>query len=155
MAAAILGVIFAVGSSLMVQITRFVRLHMAKTEVQRDARACLDSIDRELREAQASSVVVDQVAGQPPHSRITFTRYKPDGTTETLAYYQSGSNLYLQIGAQTPLMLSSNIRYIAFSYPRTDLQSVVSVSVTFLKTTYQSQSTAIQMAVEKVRLMDS
>lgn len=155
MAAAILGLVFAMGSDLLVQITRFVRLHMAKAEIQRDARTSLDMIDRELREASASSVVIDQASGQPPYSRITFTRYKSDGSTETISYYQKGTGLYLTVGSNNPIQLSNNLFYLAFSYPETDISTILSVSVTFQKATYGGQSKALQMAVETVRLMDS
>ena len=152
---AILGVVVSVGSRLFIQTTRFVRLSSARSEIQRDARMALANMNREIRQAQASSVVVDQAAGQPPQSRITFTRYKPDGSSQTVSYYQQGKKLYLQVGAQAGRAIAENLRYIAFTYPKTDDGTIISVSVTFEKATYEAQTKSLQMAVEKVRIMNS
>jgi hypothetical protein len=46
------------------------------------------------------------------------------------------------------------LRYIAFTYARTDDPSILSVSITTEKETYESGTKALQMAIEKVRVMN-
>lgn len=152
---AILGIISTVGSSLVIQAQRYIRLTMARTAIQRDSRAALTTINRELRQGLASTVVIDQLTGQPPQSRVTFDRYKPDGTTQTVCYYQQGRKLFLKLGSATSgKAIADGLRYLAFTYPKTDDDAIISVSVTFEGATVQGQTKALQMAVEKVRIMN-
>ena len=151
---AIMGVVLLASPQIFKNAFRFVRLSFARAEIQKNARGSLSNINRELRQAQASSIVIDQVAGMPPHSRITFTRYIPDGGTRQVSYYQNGRKLYLSINGSTGKMIADKLKYIAFSYPKTDDSSIISVSLTFEKETYEGASKALQMAVEKVRIMN-
>ncbi|MEA3307695.1 MAG: prepilin-type N-terminal cleavage/methylation domain-containing protein [Elusimicrobiota bacterium] len=151
---AIMGVILLASPKIFKNAFRFVRLSFARAEIQKNARGSLSNINRELRQAVASSVVVDQVTGQPPHSRITFTRYRPDGTTRQVSYYQDGKKLYLSTDGSAGKMIADQLKYIVFSYPKTDDDSIVSVSLTFEKATYERATKALQMAVEKVRIMN-
>jgi len=145
---AILGVVATMGPSLIVQFVRFYQLHEAKISIQRDARACLDLINRFLRQAQSSTVVVDQAPNQPPLSRITFTTVQG----QTMSFYQSGTILY-QV-AQSTTAISQNLHYIAFTYPRTDDPTIISVAMTMEKDTYESQYKALELSIQKVRIMD-
>lgn len=152
---AILGIVASLGGMLMVQAQRFIRLNLARTEIQRESRATLANINRELRQALASTVVVDQVTGQPPQSRITFQRYKPDGSLQTVSYYQQGRKLYLKLGsAASGPAAGQPLRFLAFTYIQTDNDRIVSVSITYESATYEGKSKALQMAVEKVRIMN-
>ena len=148
-AIAILGVVFMVGPTMMVNITRFQRLNTARLETQRIARDSLSRINQSLRQATASSIAISQESGQPPYSSITFTSV--DG--RFIKYYQSGKNLNAVVGTSTKT-LTDGLRYIAFSYPRTDDPTILSVSLTFEKDTYQGGTKALQMAIEKVRIMN-
>lgn len=152
---AILGIVSTIAGNLMIQAQRYIRLTMARTAIQRDSRAALANINRELRQALAGTVVIDQAAGQPPQSRVTFNRYKPDGTTQTVIYYQQGRKLYLQSGsAAAGKPIADGLRYLAFTYPKTDDDAIISVSITFESATVQDATKALQMAVEKVRIMN-
>lgn len=152
---AILGIISTVGANLMIQAQRYIRQTMARTAIQRDSRAALSSINRELRQGLAGTVVIDQLTGQPPQSRVTFNRYKPDGTTQTVCYYQQGRKLYLRLDSATSgKAIADGLRYLAFTYPKTDDDAIISVSVTFEAATVQGETKALQMAVEKVRIMN-
>jgi uncharacterized protein (TIGR02599 family) len=148
MTVAILGIIAMVGPEIIVQTIRFYQLHEAKIEIQRDARACLDLIDRFLRQAQSATVVVDQATNQPPYSRVTFTTIQGQG----MSFYQSGNTLY-QV-AQSTTVISENVQYIAFTYPRTDDPTIISVALTMQKSTYQGGSKALELSIQKVRVMD-
>ena len=151
---AILGVIVSAAPRMFTGIYRFTRMITAKAEIQKNARGTLSNINRGLRQAQASSILVDQVSGQPPHSRITFTRYKTDGSTEVVSYYQSGKKLYMSTNLAAGKKVCDDLRYIAFTYPKSDDSYIVSISVTFEKATYEGAAKALQMAVEKVRVMN-
>jgi prepilin-type N-terminal cleavage/methylation domain-containing protein len=151
---AIMGILLLAAPKIFKNAFRFVRLSFARAEIQKNARGSLGNINRELRQAIASSIVIDQATDMPPHSRITFTRYRPDGSTREVSYYQNGKKLYLSIDGSDGRMVADELKYIAFSYPKTDDDSIVSVSLTFEKATYEGASKALQMAVEKVRIMN-
>lgn len=151
---AILGIMVSAAPRLLTGIYRFTRMITAKAEIQKNARGSLSNINRGLRQAQASSIVIDQLTGMPPHSRITFTRYKPDGSTEIVSYYQSEKKLYMSTGGAAGKKVADDLRYIAFTYPKSDDGYIISISVTFERATYEGASKALQMAVEKVRVMN-
>jgi prepilin-type N-terminal cleavage/methylation domain-containing protein len=146
---AIIGALAMLGPPLITQITKFFILGKTKVELQREARATMYLITRELRQAQSNNIIIDQAAGQPYYSRLTFTNTQ--GTT--LAYYQNGSNLMLQRGT-TLSTLSTNLAYLAFTFPRSDDLTIVSVSLTLQKQIYSGNLKALHMASEKVRVMD-
>jgi len=145
---AIIGIVAFMGPSLIFQFVRFYTLHEAKIEIQRDARADLDMINRFLRQAQSSTVIVDEATNQPPLSRITFTTVEG----QTMSFYQSGKTLY-EVG-QSTIALSQNLQYIAFTYPRTDDPTIISVAMTMEKDTYQGQFKALELSIQKVRIMN-
>jgi prepilin-type N-terminal cleavage/methylation domain-containing protein len=146
---AILGILAAVASPLLVQVTNFWRQTTARNTIQRDVRASLDIIDRFCRQARAGTVVVDQITNQPPFSRITFASVQG----QTISFYQNGSKLYMTQGSQVS-MLTSNIAFIAFTYPRTDDTSIISVAITAQAATYLGGSKALQLSIQKVRIMN-
>ncbi len=145
---AIIGILFTIGPSMVTNTVRFYQLHSAKIEIQRDARAALDTINRLLRQAVSASVVIDQVTGQPPYSRISFQTVQ--GVNRS--FYQSGNQLYSVGGSSTTL--SANLRFIAFTYPRSDDPTIISVALTMEKATYLGGSKALELSVEKVRVMN-
>jgi len=148
-AISILGVVFALGPSILTNITRFSRLSRARLETQRNARDGLNQINQSLRQAEASSIVISNETSQSPFSSITFNTV--DG--RTIKFFQKGDDLnFVQNGST--VAVADGLRYIAFSYPRTDNSKIVSVSVTFEKDTYQGGTKALQMAIEKVRIMN-
>ncbi|MEW5694148.1 MAG: prepilin-type N-terminal cleavage/methylation domain-containing protein [Candidatus Hydrogenedentota bacterium] len=153
-AVTIIGVIILAAPQIFTGIYRFTRLATARAEIQKNARSTISNINRALRQAQAGTITVDQVSGQPPHSRITFTRYKPDGSTQVVSYYQQGKSLYMSVDGATGQKIQDYLRYIAFTYPETDNDTIISISVTFEKETYEGGTKALQMAVEKVRIMN-
>lgn len=152
---AILGIIATAAPRLLSGVYRFSRLAIARVEIQKNARGALSNINRGLRQAQASSVVIDQLPGMPPHSRIKFRRFKPDGSTEWITYYQSGRKLYIATGTNTVgKLVADDLRYVAFTYPQSDDDAILSISITFERATYEGGAKALQMAVEKVRIMN-
>lgn len=151
---AIIGIVSSLGASLLIQMNRFFRQNNARIAIQREVREALHLINRNLRQAQASTVVIDQVAGEFPYSRITFTRMTPSGGTVPMSFYQQGSTLFMTQGGGAARAISSNLRYLGFTYIRTDNDRLVSVSLTTESGTYQGQTKALQLSVEKVRIMN-
>lgn len=151
---AIMGVVMIAAPKTFTKVFQFVQLMTARVEIQKNARGALANINRDLRQAQAASLVIDSVSGQPPHSRITFIKYNSAGALETMSYYQQGTQLFQARGGVSGKMIANNLRYIAFTYPRTDDGTILSISLTFEKATYEGGTKALQMAVEKVRIMN-
>jgi prepilin-type N-terminal cleavage/methylation domain-containing protein len=148
MVAAIIGFVVLIGPKTMVALVKFYQLHFAKIEIQRDARAALDLINRFLRQAKSTSVIIDQATNQPPYSRISFQTI--DG--ENMMYYQQGNTLYQVYRSTT--VIAKSLRYVAFTYPRSDDPTIISVAVTMEKATYQGGSKALELSIEKVRVMN-
>ena len=105
---------------------------------------------RSLRQAQANSKKISRAnSSQPFYSKITFTKEQGD----VLVFQQEGVNLYQIIGgASRPL--SRNLKYLAFTFPRSDDMGIISVSLTLEKNIFQGRKKALHMASEKVRIMN-
>lgn len=151
---AIMGIVLISSPKMFSGVYRFIALATARTEIQKNSRAALANMNRDLRQAQATSIVIDTPAGQPPHSRITFTKYTASGGTQVISYFQKGKQLFMSTDGASGKLAFDNLRYIAFTYPETDDPTILSISVTFEKATYEGGSKALQMAVEKVRIMN-
>lgn len=149
MVVAIVGILFAMAPMIFIQINRFIQLNTARLELQREARLAMSVINRNLRQAQQSTLQIDQVNGQPYYSRIAFTRI--DGMAYT--FFQQGTNLVMSTD-NTTKMLTTNVRYLAFAPPRTEDLSIISVSLTLEKKIYEGKSKALHMASEKVMIMN-
>jgi prepilin-type N-terminal cleavage/methylation domain-containing protein len=145
---AIIGIVAMVAPTLITQLVRFYQLHNAKVEIQRDARACLDIMNRYIRQAESYSVVVDQLSGQPPYSRLSFSTISGGN----IIFYQQGTNLYQVYRSTT--VLSQNLHYIAFTYPRSDDPTILSVAMTMEKSTFQGAYKSLELSIEKVRIMN-
>lgn len=146
MATAIIGIMSMVGPQLLIQTTRFFRQNQARVDIQRDARAVFDLMGRNLRQARATTITVDQLSGQPPYSRVSFTKQNGDA----IVYYQSGDKLFMVDGGTKAI--AGNLRYVAFAHPRTDDDNLISVTITLEKATYNLQTKALQLSVEKIRV---
>ena len=103
MVVVITGLIASVAPALLIQVNRFFMLARVRANLQSEARAVMYIMTRELRQAQSTSIVIDQAANQPYYSRITFT--KKQGTTMT--FYQSGSSLIRKVGTNTVTLTKS------------------------------------------------
>lgn len=153
---AILGLISTVVATFFTQATNFQKISQAKLEIQRDARECLDLMNRNIREGIASTIIIDRYnSSQPPYSRIYFENKSND----KVYFFQNGTKLCMQVdksgtGWGGVKILAENLRYLAFSYPETDIPSLISVSLTFERSTYLGRSKALQLAIEKVRVMN-
>ena len=152
MTVAILGILGGSAAPIMVRINNFWRQTTARNEIERDVRASLDQINRSLRQADRRTINIDQVSGQPPFSRITFN--VEDGSR--IQFYQDGNKLVMvrSTNTVTTSELSRRVGFIAFTYPRTDDPSIVSVAMTMQAPTYLGGKKALQLSISKVRIMN-
>ncbi|HAH06273.1 MAG TPA: hypothetical protein DCM05_07050 [Elusimicrobia bacterium] len=146
---AIIGIIAMLAPNFMIQLQNFYLLTTARVEIQRDARATLDTLNRFLRQAKYQTLVIDSPAGQGPYSRIAFTHV--DGTA--YSFYQSGEKLVMQAGTRVTTV-TKNLAYIAFSFPRSDYPRLVSVSITMSKTIALGKKKELELTVQKIRVMN-
>src|SRR5688500_16462396 len=108
---AVLGIVFALAHKVQLDPYRVFRLTIARPEIQRDARSALDLINRRMRQAKASTVVVDRLnTSQPPYSRVSFNTI----SGSTLSFYQDGKTLYMSDNIGSANKLAENLRYLAF-----------------------------------------
>lgn len=139
---------------MMSSYSRMEKLTRARLNAQQNVRVYLDLMVKMLREAQSSTVVVDQVSGEAPWSRISFTTI--EGTTIT--YYQGphieGKKALFQTVNGTTRRLADNLRTLKFTYPSTDDTNIIGVSLCFEETVYGTQTNVLHLSVEKVRLMN-
>ena len=145
---AIIGIISSLAPNLYKQVRKFFFLNSVRIELQRDARNVMYIITRRLRQAQSSTMVIDQETNQPYYSRINFT----DINGDNFSYFQSGKSFYMVDGSSR--VLAENLRYLAFALPRSDDLGIVSVSFTLEKAIYEGQTKALHMASERVRVMN-
>lgn len=151
---AVIAILMGLGHNILLNLFQFFRLTMARGDVQRDARASLELINRNLRQSSADTIVISQRSGQPPYSWIQFSIDKGTGTAVgTYGFYQEGKDLkYMKDGSTSTI--ADNLRYLAFTYPRTDDSGIISVSMTFEEATYSGYTKALQLSIEKVRVMN-
>ncbi len=145
----ILGIISSVGPLLMTQLQNFYLMTTARNDIQRDARASLDIINRSLRQASINSIVIDTPTGGGPYSRIRARHV--DG--RYMEFRQSGTTL-IQVSSNTTSTLSKNLAYIAFTFPRTDNPSIISVSLTMGKSIQLGRRKVLELTIQKVRVMN-
>lgn len=146
---AVLSLLALVVGPLFMHASRFYIMNRTRVELQQEARAALTIMTKNLRQAQAPSISIDRLAGQPYYSRITFT--KIDGSV--IAYTQDGSRLVETVGARAK-ELTDDLRFLNFYFPRSDDMTIVSVSMTLEKGIFEKRTKALHVASEKVRVMD-
>lgn len=149
MVVAIIGILSTVGPTMMTQMQNFFMMTSARYEIQRDARTTLDTVNRYMRQAVATSVVMDTPAGQGPFSRIRFRHV--DG--RYMEFRQAGNKLIQVIGTSESVV-STNLIYIAFTYPHTDDTSIISVSITMGKAIQLGRRKVLELTIQKIRVMN-
>jgi prepilin-type N-terminal cleavage/methylation domain-containing protein len=149
MVVSIIGILATVAPRMLVQMQNFFLMTGARYEIQRDARTTIDTVNRYLRQAVASTVIMDTPAGQGPFSRIRFRHV--DG--RYMEFHQTGSKLIQVIGTNSSTV-STNLIYIAFTYPHSDDTSIISVSITMGKAIQLGRRKVLELTIQKVRVMN-
>jgi prepilin-type N-terminal cleavage/methylation domain-containing protein len=151
MTVAIIGVVSAVLSTMLLQGVRMFRLNSAQGEVQRDARRILDLIGRNLRQADAYSVYIDRNSlSDPPFSLISFTHINGDD----IEYYQDGTNFMQTINGGNAVKFGENIRNLFFITVEGGDDTVVSIGLCVESESYEGRTRALKLSIEKVRIMN-
>lgn len=154
MTVAIMAIVVGVGPTIMTNVIRFWQVQRARAHVQKNARISLDLVNRNLRQSSSATVLISQRPGQPPYSWIRFEIDKGTGPAlGTYGAYQEGKNLnFMKNGATSTI--ADNLKYLAFTYPRSDNSGIISVSMTFEEETFSGRKKALQLSIEKVRVMN-
>jgi hypothetical protein len=124
-------------------------MNRTRVELQRDARAALAAVTKALRQASSSTIVINQGAGQPYYSQISFS----DVGGVSYVYRQNGTLFEELRGAQSRT-LTDDLRFLNFYFPRSDDMTIVSVSLTLEKAIYEGKTKALHVATERVRVMN-
>lgn len=148
---AIMGTIASVAPLFFTRVYELFTMTSTKMEIQRDVRAALDIINKNLRQASIDSITIDKESSlQPPYSKISFRKA---GGSMTMSYYQEGNKLIMgRDGAARTL--TENLSFISFTFPQSDDMSIISISLTVEKRAARGQKKAIHVAIEKVRIMN-
>lgn len=147
---AITSAVFAIAAPIMLQANRQFVMNRTRVELQQEARSIMYVITRNLRQAKSSTITSSRANPlQPFYSRISFT--KQDG--RQMVFQQEGVYLYNVIGTRK-VQLSKNLKYLAFTFPRSDDMGILSVSITLEKNIFEGRKKALHMASEKVRVMN-
>lgn len=145
---AIVGTVMTTGAVVIQKTLQAQASADALTSVQAGAFTSFDLASRLLRQASASSVVIDRYdASCPPWSRITFTI---PSTNKTIRLYQKGQELYLD-----NIRLFGNLRSVTFAFPATTEGNVLTVSFTFEKSVGLNRSKVIQLYIQNVKIQNS
>lgn len=152
---AIMSVVFVIAAPMLLQVNRTFIMNRTRVELQQEARTIMYVITRNLRQAQNGTIAIDRAnTNQPFYSRIIFTKVAAtQGVSPTLVFQQEGTNLY-QVINSVRRPLSKNLKYLAFSFPRSDDMGIISVSFTLEKAIFEGRKKALHMASEKVRVMN-
>lgn len=143
-------IIIFTGVPLVRAINENIMMSKTRLTLQQDARNIMSILNRFLREAKASSIVISRYNNQQPFcSYIKFTTID----LKTYEFYQNDKKLILQESNMTRV-LSNNLRYLAFTFPDSSNMNIVSVSITFEKDLFGGRKKAIHVASEKVRIMN-
>lgn len=146
----IVSALFMVAAPILNQANKQFIMTRTKLELQQEARGVMYVVTRSMRQAQRDSITITRAnANQPFFSKITYTTE----TGRAMAFQQEGKILY-QLISGNKRVLSRNLNYLAFTFPRSDEMGIISVSVTLRKNIYEGRSKALHMASEKVRVMN-
>lgn len=147
MVVAIMGIISSASALVMQKTFQTKMMADALSTIQEGAFTSFDVISKLLRQGSVASVVIDRLdANQPPWSRIAFSN---PNTGRSFTFYQKGQTLYFGNNPQL-----TNLRALTFTYPNSASPKVISVSMTFEKSTGSGHSKAIQLFIQKIHIQN-
>lgn len=146
----IVSALFGIVAPLLLQANRVFILSRTRVQLQQEARSTMYLLTRNLRQAQSDTIVLSRASSsQPFYSKIEFTKVQGGD----MVFQQEGTVLYQVIGGGKKA-LTRNLRYLAFTFPRSDDMGIISVSITLEQTIYEGRKKALHMASEKVMIMN-
>ncbi len=140
-------------------IMRFTLASKVKQETVQESRTALTVMQKMIQQGKASTFVIDQQSGQGPYSRLYFQCTDLDGNDREFYFYQLGRNLlmdYRTVGATAwkSKTLTKNCRFLTFFYPQSNDNTLMSVNLTVSKRTAEQKETFLQMALQKVQILN-
>lgn len=149
----IIGIVASLGSILLVQFQNFYFSANAHNTVQRDARQSLDAINRMLRQAVGSSIVIytPRISGnyQGAFSGISFNTVEGS----QVSFYQNGNQLIEKVGNNVSV-LSRNLAYLAFSFPNTSQPTIVNVALSMSQNVQLGRKQVFELSNQSVGIMN-
>jgi prepilin-type N-terminal cleavage/methylation domain-containing protein len=145
----VIGIISISFPQIISQINKFYKINQVQVSLQQEARVIMDTITRNLREAQSDTIKIDCIPGQMYYSRINFITIN----NRNITYYLTGRTLRQNIDGNVQI-LSRDVTYLSFSLPKSYDLTIVSVAFTLEKELYELQRKSLHMASEKVRIMN-
>ena len=151
---AIVSILAGLGADIMMKTNQYFLLTRTRLDLQRQARSIMYVMSREIRQAQNATIVLTQQASQPPCSTITFTT----GSGKVVTYEQIGNQLIQYVtpsGKPTQKMvLTKNLEYLAFSFPRSDDLTIISLSLTLQEIISQGREKSLHTASQQIQVMN-
>ena len=151
----IISAVFTGFTVILIKGIQLFQLNKTKAEVERDVRTVIELVNRSLREAESSTVVIDSLdTSEPPYSRISFT----DVNGAARAFYQQDKKLYMSTPTGDNILMG-NLRTVFFMYPDTaesesDEGMILTVSLCAEGDYWGTQKKVYHMNLEKIRLMN-
>jgi len=151
---AIMGIISLVLGQMYFQGYRTWRQNKARIDVQGDARRMLYLINRDLRQAQAGTIVISRYPDEgstdnPPCSKISF--YHINGSS--YSYYQDGLKIY-RFNNGAAHQLGENVRVLSFATMESNDDASVNIGLCLEEKTYAEKSKTSKLSVQIVRVMN-
>ena len=163
MVVAIVGILASVGPPLLIKLNDFYLMSTARNDIENDARNCLDTINRFLRQSQDSTLVISTPGTGGTYSKIQFET----ANSKIITFWQSGNQLLMSQcnvntttgypncqGGTNQSTISKHLEYIAFTFPRTDNPTIVSVALTMSENIQLGKSKVLELSIQKVRVMN-
>jgi prepilin-type N-terminal cleavage/methylation domain-containing protein len=153
---AIMGILALAGSKLMTQIQNYFFISRARLVTQQEARNIITMVAQDLRQARSSTIAVSRDPGQPPASRVYFVKVGDPGMPDVpIVYVQRGAEFFRIQNNGVPVSMSKNVRFVAFTFPRTEIpRELISVSLTLERGIQQGKTKALHMASESIGVMN-
>ena len=147
---AIIGILFTIGGPVLNQANKNFILSRTRLELQTEARGIMYLLTRNIRQAQASTIVTGRMNNdQAFYSQISFTTV----SGKSFVFYQKGTSLMMTEGTLNKEQ-TKNLKYLAFTFPESNTMDIISVSMTLEKAIYEGRTKALHVASEKVRVMN-
>ncbi len=148
----ILGLVFALGPSLMTQLSRLFILNRTRSELQRETRTTMNMLLLDLRQSSSKTIYIDRLdADQPYYSRVSLKL--SDGTQ--VEYYQNG-RLFIRKttppggGGSGTLTLTDSLKLFVICQPQSDSHNYFRLGLTLEKGIYEGKYKSIHMASDSV-----
>lgn len=146
----IVGIVIVTGAPFLMTINQNIMLSKTRLSLQQDARNIMFLMTKLLMNTKSSTILITRYNNtQPFYSKIVFSTI--DG--RSYQFYQDGKNL-IMIDGSIIKTLTSDLRYLAFTFPESSNMKIISISLTLERDLFSGRRKALHMASEKVIVMN-